>query len=32
MEENLTRKVNGIWIPIEIWEDINLNWNEKYCL
>ena len=29
MEEILTRKVKGIWIPIEIWEDINLNWNEK---
>ena len=29
MEETLTRKAKGIWIPIEIWEDINLNWNEK---
>jgi biotin operon repressor len=29
MEEILTRKVKGIWIPIEIWEDKNLNWNEK---
>ena len=25
----LKRKEKGIWIPIEIWEDINLNWNEK---
>ena len=23
------RKVKGIWIPIEIWEDKNLSWNEK---
>lgn len=25
----LNRKTNGLWIPIEIWEDKNLNWNEK---
>ena len=29
MEEILTRKVKGIWVPIEVWEDTNLNWNEK---
>lgn len=25
----MERKAKGIWIPIEIWEDKNLNWNEK---
>lgn len=25
----LNRKPKGLWIPIEIWEDKNLNWNEK---
>ena len=25
----LNRKIKGLWIPIEIWEDKNLNWNEK---
>ena len=25
----LKRKIKGIWIPIEIWEDKNLNWSEK---
>ena len=25
----LNRKTKGLWIPIEIWEDKNLNWNEK---
>ena len=29
MEEILKRKVKGIWVPIEVWEDTNLNWNEK---
>ncbi|WP_299230228.1 helix-turn-helix domain-containing protein [uncultured Bacteroides sp.] len=28
MEEN-KRQVKGIWIPIDIWKDDNLNWNEK---
>jgi len=28
MDEN-ERKVKGIWIPIEIWKDKNLTWNEK---
>lgn len=26
---NTERNVKGIWIPIEIWEDRNLTWNEK---
>lgn len=26
------RIVKGIWIPIEIWKDKNLNWNEKILL
>lgn len=29
MEEDLSRKVKGIWVPIEIWEAKDLNWNEK---
>lgn len=28
MEEK-ERQVKGIWIPIEIWKDPNLSWNEK---
>ena len=28
MEEK-ERQVKGIWIPIEIWKDTNLSWNEK---
>lgn len=28
-QENNTRKVKGIWIPIEIWENKDLSWNEK---
>lgn len=27
--EQQERKVKGIWIPIEIWKDKNLTWNEK---
>lgn len=27
--ETNTRKVKGIWIPIEIWENKELSWNEK---
>ena len=27
--ENQERQVKGIWIPIEIWKDDNLSWNEK---
>lgn len=26
------RQVKGIWIPIEIWQDKNLSWNEKILL
>ena len=26
------RQVKGIWIPIEIWEDQSLSWNEKVLL
>lgn len=29
MEEQQERIVKGIWIPIEIWKDKNLTWNEK---
>lgn len=29
MEERITK---GIWIPIEIWKDSNLSWNEKILL
>ena len=29
MEEQNERQVKGIWIPIEIWKDKNLTWNEK---
>lgn len=29
MEEQEERIVKGIWIPIEIWKDKNLTWNEK---
>lgn len=29
MEEQEQRIVKGIWIPIEIWKDENLTWNEK---
>lgn len=29
MEEQQERIVKGIWIPIEIWKDENLTWNEK---
>lgn len=29
---NTERNVKGIWIPIEIWEDRNLSWNEKILL
>lgn len=29
MEEDQERIVKGIWIPIEIWKDKNLTWNEK---
>lgn len=25
----MERKAKGIWIPIEVWEDKNLSWNEK---
>ena len=28
MEEQ-ERIVKGIWIPIDIWKDKNLSWNEK---
>jgi len=28
-EEKQERQVKGIWIPIEIWKDKNLSWNEK---
>ena len=28
-EEKQERQVKGIWIPIEIWRDKNLSWNEK---
>ena len=27
--EDIERQVKGIWIPIEIWKDTNLSWNEK---
>lgn len=27
--DNAERKVKGIWIPIDIWEDKSLTWNEK---
>ena len=26
------RQVKGIWIPIEIWEAADLNWNERVLL
>ena len=29
MEEQEERLVKGIWIPIEIWKDKSLSWNEK---
>ena len=29
MEQQQERLVKGIWIPIEIWKDKNLTWNEK---
>ena len=28
----MDRIVKGIWIPIEIWQDTNLSWNEKILL
>lgn len=28
----MERLVKGIWIPIEIWQDSNLSWNEKILL
>ena len=28
-QEQQERQVKGIWIPIEIWKDKNLSWNEK---
>lgn len=31
-QTELQRRVKGIWIPIEIWEDENLSWNEKILL
>lgn len=31
-EQEQERIVKGIWIPIEIWKDKNLNWNEKILL
>lgn len=30
--ENDERIVKGIWIPIEVWKDDNLSWNEKILL
>lgn len=32
MEEQQERIVKGIWIPIEVWKDQNLTWNEKILL
>ena len=32
MEQEQERIVKGIWIPIEIWKDTNLSWNEKILL
>ena len=32
MEHEQERIVKGIWIPIEIWKDKNLTWNEKILL
>lgn len=32
MEENKRRFVKGIWIPIEIWENTELNWTERILL
>lgn len=29
MDNNQQREVKGIWIPIEIWKNSNLSWNEK---
>lgn len=31
-EQEQERIVKGIWIPIEIWKDSNLTWNEKILL
>lgn len=28
----MERQTKGIWIPIEIWEDKNLSWNERILL
>ena len=28
----MERKVKGIWIPLEIWQDSTLSWNEKVLL
>lgn len=28
----MERQVKGIWIPIEVWKDVNLSWNEKILL
>lgn len=32
MEQEQERIVKGIWIPIGIWKDTNLTWNEKILL
>ena len=28
----MERLIKGIWIPIEIWQDKSLSWNEKILL
>lgn len=28
----MERQVKGIWIPIDVWKDVNLSWNEKILL